>query len=55
VDHSLRAGLCTSAAAEGVEEQIIQQQSGHKSVAMLRRYIRDGELFRKNAAVGVGL
>jgi hypothetical protein len=24
--------------------------TGHKSVAMLRRYIREGDLFRENAA-----
>jgi hypothetical protein len=31
------------------------RQSGHKSVATLRRYIRTGELFRHNAAAGLGL
>jgi hypothetical protein len=31
------------------------QQSGHKSVAMARRYIREGSLFRENAAGLVGL
>ena len=31
-------------------------QTGHRSVTMLRRYIRDGELFRPdNAAAVVGL
>jgi hypothetical protein len=30
-------------------------QTGHKSVAMVRRYIRDGDLFRENAAAQVGL
>ncbi len=42
-----RAGL---AAAAGVSKRAIMQQTGHKSTAMLRRYIRDGELFRENAA-----
>lgn len=53
--HSLRAGLATSAAAAGVEERIIARQTGHKSMTVLRRYIRDGELFRDNAAGSVGL
>ena len=29
--------------------------TGHKSVAVARRYIRDGSLFRANAAATVGL
>lgn len=53
--HSLRAGLATSAAAAGVTERSIMQQTGHRSVTMVRRYIRSGELFRENAAAGVGL
>lgn len=53
--HSLRAGLATSAAAAGVSERSIMAQTGHKSVQMTRRYIRDGSLFRDNAAAQVGL
>jgi integrase len=53
--HSLRAGLATTAAAAGVEERVIAQQTGHKSMTVLRRYIRHGELFRQNAAAAVGL
>ena len=53
--HSLRAGLATSAAAHGVEERKIMDQTGHKSVTMVRKYIREGELFRGNAAGRVGL
>jgi hypothetical protein len=30
------------------------QQTGHRSAAMVRRYIRDGNLFRGNAAAAVG-
>lgn len=48
--HSLRAGLATSAAAAGVASWKIRQQTGHASDEMLSRYIRDGELFRGNAA-----
>ena len=50
-----RAGLATSAAAAGVEERAIMQQTGHRSVAVARRSIRDGSLFRGNAAAAVGL
>jgi integrase len=53
--HSLRAGLATAAAAAGAGDRSIQKQTGHKSRAMLDRYIRSGELFRDNAAGVVGL
>lgn len=53
--HSLRAGLITQAAMAGVSERAIQDQSGHKSLAVMRRYVRDGSLFRENAAAKVGL
>ncbi len=53
--HSLRAGLVTAAAMAGVSERVIMQQTGHKNTAMLRRYIREGSLFRETAAAAVGL
>jgi integrase len=53
--HSLRAGLATAAAIAGASERAIMNQTGHKSSAMVRRYIRDGSLFRENAAARVGL
>ncbi|MGH3743265.1 MAG: site-specific integrase [Mycobacteriales bacterium] len=53
--HSLRAGLATSAAAAGVSERVIAAATGHKGTAMLRRYIREGNLFLENAAAAVGL
>lgn len=53
--HSLRAGHATSAAIAGATERSIQKQTGHKSVKMLRRYIRDGSLFRENSAGQLGL
>lgn len=53
--HSLRAGLATAAAAAGVSERAIMNQTGHKSVTVARRYIREGSLFRENAAASVGL
>jgi integrase len=48
--HSLRAGLATSAAAAGVSTLAIRRQTGHKSDAMLARYVRQGTLFENNAA-----
>jgi len=53
--HSLRSGHCTSAARAGVEERVLQQQTGHKSPAMLRRYVRSGSLFLENSAAALGL
>jgi integrase len=48
--HSLRAGLATAAAARGVSERAIMDLTGHKSLPMVRRYIRKGSLFTNNAA-----
>lgn len=48
--HSLRSGLVTSAVQLGVPSWKIRQQTGHKSDAMLARYIRDANLFVDNAA-----
>jgi len=31
------------------------KQTGHKTVATLRKYIRCGEIFRENAAAGLGI
>ncbi len=53
--HSLRAGLATAAAQGGAPERVIMDQTGHTSVAMVRRYIRDGELFNDNALAYTGL
>jgi len=44
-----------TAAIAGAEERAIMAQTGHRSVAVARRYIRDGSLFRGNAAGLVGL
>ncbi|MCE9508322.1 MAG: site-specific integrase [Alphaproteobacteria bacterium] len=48
--HSLRSGLATSAAMAGISSFKIREQTGHKSDAMLARYIRNGSLFHGNAA-----
>ncbi|MFD1678273.1 tyrosine-type recombinase/integrase, partial [Alicyclobacillus fodiniaquatilis] len=53
--HSLRAGFATVSAAAGANERDIMRQTGHKSVATVRRYIREGEMFKDNAASRLGL
>jgi integrase len=53
--HSLRAGHATAAAIAGASERSIMKQAGHRSVQMVRRYIRDGNLFRENSAGKLGL
>jgi site-specific recombinase XerD len=53
--HSLRSGLATSSAAAGASERAIMNQTRHRSLTQVRRYIRDGNLFRENAAAVVGL
>jgi len=53
--HSLRSGMATSAARAGATEAEIMSQTGHKSLPVLRRYIRRGSLFRDNAAAMLGL
>ena len=52
--HSLRAGLATSAAAAGKSERAIMNQTGHRSLKTVRRYIRQGSVFRENAADRIG-
>ena len=39
----------------GVSERAIQDQSGHKSLTVMRHYTRGGSLFRENAEAKVGL
>ena len=53
--HSLRAGCVTQAAMNGVREFVIMGQTGHKTEATLRRYIRTSDIFRENAAAGLGI
>jgi hypothetical protein len=48
-------GCVTQAAMNGVREFVIMRQTGHKTIATLRRYIRSGEIFRENAAAGLGI
>ena len=53
--HSLRAGLATAAALGGASERSIMLQTGHRSLPIVRRYIRDGSLFQENAVAKTGL
>jgi len=47
--HSLRAGFATVTASLGADERSIMNMTGHKSAAMVRRYIREANLFKNNA------
>ena len=47
--HSLRSGFATSAAESGVEERNIMAMTGHKSTEMVRKYIKETNLFKNNA------
>ena len=53
--HSLRSGMATSAARAGATESSIMATTGHRSLPVLRRYIRRGSLFTDNAASRLGL
>jgi site-specific recombinase XerD len=53
--HSLRAGHATTAARNGASEASIMRQTGHRSVQMVRRYIREGSVFHDNAGAKLGL
>ena len=46
--HSLRSGFATSAADSGAEERSIMNMTGHKSTEMVRRYIKEANLFKNN-------
>ena len=47
--HSLRSGFATSTAESGAEERNIMAMTGHKSKEMVRRYIKEANLFKNNA------
>ena len=47
--HSLRSGFATSAAESGADERSIMAMTGHKSAEMVRRYIKEANLFKNNA------
>ena len=47
--HSLRSGFATSTAEAGAEERNIMAMTGHKTTQMVRRYIKEANLFKNNA------
>ena len=47
--HSLRSGFATSTAELGAEERSIMAMTGHKTTQMVRRYIKEANLFKNNA------
>jgi site-specific recombinase XerD len=51
--HSLRSGFLTSAAARGASVFKMMDVSRHKSVDVLRGYVRDAEMFRDHAGNGL--
>ncbi|MGI9069850.1 MAG: site-specific integrase [Bryobacteraceae bacterium] len=53
--HSLRAGFVTTAARAGEPERRIMRQTGHKSIEMVLRYVRQANAFTDNAALALGL
>ena len=46
--HSLRSGFATVAAESGADERSIMAMTGHKSSEMVRRYIKEANLFKNN-------
>ena len=53
--HSLRSGFATSAAESGAEERSIMAMTGHKSAEMVRRYIKEANVFKNNALRNIKL
>lgn len=53
--NSLRSGFITTAGEAGASDLLIAKQSGHRSMAALRRYFRPSDLFRVNACTLLGL
>ena len=53
--HSLRAGFVTSAVRAGASLVSIQRQTGHASLDMLARYIRELDPFVCNAHTQMGV
>ena len=47
--HSLRSGFATVAAENGADERSIMAMTGHKTTQMVRRYIREANIFKNNA------
>jgi site-specific recombinase XerD len=53
--HSLRSGFATVAAESGADEKSIMTMTGHKTTQMVRRYIKETNLFKNNALKKINL
>ena len=53
--HSLRSGFATVAADSGADEKSIMNMTGHKTTQMVRRYIKESNLFKNNALKKINL
>ena len=53
--HSLRAGFATEAFGQGVPELSVMRHGRWRSATSMRTYIREGSLFRDDAATKLGL
>ena len=53
--HSLRSGFATVAAGSGADEKSIMTMTGHKTTQMVRRYIKESNLFKNNALSKIDL
>ena len=53
--HSLRSGFATVTAESGADERSIMAMTGHKTTQMVRRYIKEANLFKNNALNKINL
>jgi hypothetical protein len=53
--HSLRAGFCTQAAANGVSDTQGMRHSRHKKFDTWRKYVRVANVWQDTAAMKLGL
>jgi site-specific recombinase XerD len=53
--HSLRSGLITAAGEQGLSALLIAEQSGHRSLDVLRTYMRRTNVFRANTCAALDL
>ena len=47
--HSLRSGFATVTAESGADERSIMAMTGHKTTQMVRRYIKEANIFKNNS------
>ena len=53
--HSLRSGFATVTAESGADERSIMAMTDHKTTQMVRRYIKEANLFKNNALNKINL